>query len=497
MRTTAMSQGSKEDLYARLAELRETLVREEELEESEEKRSDTDPVAEEERLHGLLRRINNLAGGADVEEPAEESKAAIPLPNGFLPAAPKSLRNVQMPDSEIEALILKFLLNGAASGREVAAQIRLPFVLLDDMLYSLKAEQHVVYRGAAPMNDYVYELTDSGRERARRFRDISTYHGSVPVSLAEYVHSVSEQSLQAQNPNRAALELALSDLLINKKMLDRLGPAVNSGKGMFLYGFPGNGKTSIAKRVTKVFGEAIWVPRAVVVDGEIIRVYDPQNHEELPLSEADLPPRFKLDQRWVRIRRPTIVVGGELTMERLEIARNQATGISEAPLQMKANCGVFVIDDFGRQRISTDELLNRWIVPLEERVDYLNLSNGKSIQVPFDELIVFSTNLEPKDLVDEAFLRRIPYKIEVIDPTEAEFRQLFKLTCQSMNVAYRDDMVTYLIENHYKPVSRPFRACQPRDLMLQIRNHCAYQQTTLEMKRDYFDAAAENYFAVM
>ncbi len=164
---------------------------------------------------------------------------------------------------------------------------------------------------------------------------------------------------------------------------------------------------------------------------------------------------------------------------------------------MKANCGVFVIDDFGRQRISTDELLNRWIVPLEERVDYLNLSNGKSIEVPFDELIVFSTNLEPKDLVDEAFLRRIPYKIEVIDPTEQEFRQLFKLVCQSMGVAYRDDVVTYLINTHYRPVKRPFRACQPRDLMLQIRNHCSYQQVEFEMQKEYFDSAAENYFAVM
>ncbi len=324
-----MSHGSKEDLYARLAELRETLVQEQEIEPALAARTNVDPVAEDERLHGLLRRINNLADGE--EDAADDEHPATPHLDGFLPAAPRSLRHVSMPDSEIEALMLKFLLNGSSAGRDIASQIRLPFVLIEDMLYQLKADQFVIYRGAAPMNDYIYELTDSGRERARRFREISTYHGAVPVSLAEYIASVSAQSLQAQNPNRESLQTAMADLLINTNMFARLGPAVNSGKGMFLYGYPGNGKTSIAKRVTKVFGETIWVPRAVGVDGEIIRVFDPQNHEEIPIADSELPPRFKLDRRWIRIRRPTIVVGGELTMERLEITRNEATGISEAP----------------------------------------------------------------------------------------------------------------------------------------------------------------------
>ena len=281
-------------------------------------------------------------------------------------------------------------------------------------------------------------------------------------------------------------------------MFARLGPAINSGKGMFLYGFPGNGKTSIAKRVTMAFGSTVWIPRAIGVDGDIIRIFDPLNHEEAPLPNAGgLMQESNIDRRWIRIKRPTIVVGGELTMEHLEVSHNENTGICEAPLQLKSNCGTLVIDDFGRQRISTDELLNRWIVPLEERHDFLSLPSGKTIKVPFDQLIVFSTNLEPKDLVDEAFLRRIPYKIEVIDPSEAEFRKLFELMAKSLGFEFRNDVVTYLIEKHYKQQQRRFRACHPRDLLMQIRNHCLYARQKLEMTPQNFDFAVENYFAVM
>ena len=235
------------------------------------------------------------------------------------------------------------------------------------------------------------------------------------------------QLLTTQHPTTEDLKRAFEDLVINARTLNRLGPAINSGRGLFLFGAAGNGKTSIAERVTKAFGEYIWIPRALGIDGEIIRLFDPSNHEEAPEEiGSGLLDDSKIDKRWVRIRRPTIVVGGELTMDNLEVTLNTSTGISEAPMQLKSNCGTLVIDDFGRQRMTTDELLNRWIVPLEKRYDFLNLPNGKKIQVPFDQLIIFSTNLEPKELVDEAFLRRIPYKIEVLDPSEDEFRDLLK-----------------------------------------------------------------------
>jgi len=419
--------------------------------------------------------------------------------DGFAPTEPASFREAGLSESEVEALILKFLVSrGDATGREIADQVKLPFLLIDGLLRGMKQEQLVGHRGAAPMNDFQYQLSDLGRERGRRYLQHCTYFGAAPVSLDDYVESVSAQSLTCQHPTADDLQRAFDGLLLSKGILDRLGPAINSGRGLFLFGPPGNGKTSIAERVTAAFGLEIWIPRAVGIDGEIMRLFDPVNHEETPLPPTlGLLDKRRIDKRWVRIRRPTIVAGGELTMSQLEVTINMSTGISEAPLQMKSNCGTLVIDDFGRQRMRIDELLNRWIVPLEKRYDFLNLPNGKKVMVPFDQLVVFSTNLEPRDLVDEAFLRRIPYKIEVIDPTEDEFRRLFELIAPRYEIVCRPEVVDYLVAKHYKEAERPFRFCHPRDLLLQICNYCRYHKAPAEMTPDYFDRAVENYFAVM
>ncbi len=417
----------------------------------------------------------------------------------FVPIEPESLQDAQLTESEVEALILKFLLaRGEASGRAVADQIKLPFVLVDQQMRRMKTERLVAHRCDAPMNDYVYELGELGRERARRYVQHCTYFGAAPVALQDYVKSVQAQSLTRQHPTEEELKAAFGDLLLNRRMLDRLGPAINSGRGLFLYGAPGNGKTSLAERVTAAFGPYIWVPRALGIDGEIIRLFDPVNHHEVPLPEnTGLIDSRRVDRRWVRIRRPTIIAGGELTMSALEVTLNTSTGICEAPLQLKSNCGTLVIDDFGRQRMPIHELLNRWIVPLEKRYDFLNLPNGKKICVPFDQLIVFSTNLEPRELVDEAFLRRIPYKIEVIDPSEEEFRKLFVTLSSKMGIAYNASSVDYLIEKHFKQSGRSFRFCQPRDLLLQVLNYCKYARVTPRMSPELFDLAVDNYFAVM
>jgi len=417
----------------------------------------------------------------------------------FVPREPTTLKTAGMTESDVEALILKLLLaRNDMVGHDVAGHIRLPFVLVEQAMRQMKEDQLLVYRSSAPMNDYLYQLTDIGRERAKRFTEDCTYFGSAPVSLRDYIASVEIQSLTTQYPTHEDLKRAFADLLIPPRMLSRLGPAVNSGRGMFLYGFPGNGKTSIAERVTQAFGEHIWVPRALGVDGQIIRLFDPLNHEETPLEKSKaLYNESRIDRRWVRIKRPTIVAGGELTMENLEVSLNTSTGISEAPLQLKSNCGTLVIDDFGRQRMRIDELLNRWIVPLEKRHDFLNLPNGKKIEVPFDQLVVFATNLEPRDLVDEAFLRRIPYKIEVEDPSEEEFQSLFRIMCKSLDIPYDPQPVKYLIEKHYKSAGRPFRYCQPRDLLMQVRNHCLYHTVPVELKPEYFDVAVDTYFSVM
>ena len=459
---------------------------------------------EDEKLNGLLQRISRLTQshaqvGDDSGEGLVAGRPSDAEADVFVPREPQSLPEVGLSESEVESLILKLLLSrGDLVGRDIADHIRLPFVLVDELLRQLKRDQLVVYRGSAAMNDYLYQLTDLGRERGRRQAEHCSYFGAAPVTLSAYIDSVRAQSLEKQHPTQEDLRRAFEDLLISPRMLARLGPAINSGRGLFLFGAPGNGKTSIAERVTAAFGQSIWIPRAIGVDGEIMRLFDPMNHEELPVEKSEgLLDNSRIDRRWVRIRRPTIVVGGELTMDNLEVTQNRSTGTSEAPMQMKSNCGTLVIDDFGRQRMSTDELLNRWIVPLEKRYDFLNMANGKKIQVPFDQLIIFSTNLEPRDLVDDAFLRRIPYKIEVTDPSEEEFRELFRLMCKSLNIAFNEDAVDHLINTHYRPLDRPFRCCQPRDLLLQVRNRCRYERREPELSIDSLDFAVETYFAVM
>ncbi len=465
---------------------------------------DQDDGSEDAKLDALIDRINQLgdqSAGDAARAPSEPVAApeGDHLQNTYLPIEPDSFRQADLTDSEVEALILKFLLaRGDAAGRDIGDQVKLPFVLVDELLRTMKNDQLVVHKGSAPMNDYQYQLTDLGRERARRYSAHCTYFGAAPVCLKDYIASVEAQSLTRQHPTIEDLHRAFEDLLLNRRMFNRLGPAINSGRGLFLYGAPGNGKTSIAERVTRAFGQHIWIPRTIGVGGEIIRLYDPANHEELPLDPgAGLIDQRKIDKRWVRVRRPTIIAGGELTMSALEVTVNRSTGVGEAPLQLKSNCGTLVIDDFGRQRMQIEELLNRWILPLEKRYDFLNLPTGKKLQVPFDQLIIFSTNLEPRDLVDEAFLRRIPYKIEVVDPTEEEFRELFQLVGPSLGFEYRPEPIDYLIEKHYRRTGRNFRCCHPRDLLLQIRSACAYQGRPCELTAEAFDMAVDIYFAVM
>jgi predicted ATPase with chaperone activity len=395
--------------------------------------------------------------------------------------------------------VLKLLMHKCtATGREVAEQICLPFRVVDELLSQMKSDQWIVHKGAAQLGDYVYQLTDAGMDLARRISKHCSYFGAAPVPLAEYIASVHEQSITHQRPTCDELATVFSDLVINDEMQQRIGEAIHCGRGFFLYGAPGNGKSSVAERVARAFGQTIWIPRAIGVDGEIVRLYDPCNHVLAPGEVRDgIVDSQQIDRRWVRIRRPTIIVGGELTMDRLEISPCAGMGISEAPLQLKSNCGVLVIDDFGRQRMRVEELLNRWIVPLDKQHDYLNLTSGKAIQVPFDQLLVFSTNLEPKDLVDEAFLRRIPYKIEIAGPSEDDFRSLFRVEAERLGVLHSDEAVDHLISVHYTAANRAFRYCHPRDLILQVRHACTFRRRTAAMSIETLDQAVRNYFAVV
>jgi len=413
-----------------------------------------------------------------------------------MPPVAKTLEETGLTTVVLEDLIFKILLGkGAMTGRDISNDLCLHFSVVEPILSELKSRLLLFHKSNSGVGDFLYMLTETGQEKAMIAREISAYAGAAPVPFEDYLYGIECQSIRNEKPDYAVLANAFKDLIFDAKLFDTIGPAINSGRGLFLYGEPGNGKTTIAEKLAMCFSNDIFIPKAIYVEGQILQLYDPQNHQPVASGNANaLIARY--DQRWIEIKRPAVMVGGELTMDALEIKFNPTLRVSEAPLQMKANGGVFLIDDFGRQRVSHIDLLNRWIVPLEKRVDFLLLPNGQKISVPFDELIIFSTNLDPKSLVDDAFLRRIPYKIHVKDPTEAEFKQIFGMLCKKYGMAYEEDKVNYLIQKHYSG-KRPFRGCQPRDLLEQILNSSSYRRVDPVLTEDLLDMACRNYFAAM
>ena len=409
----------------------------------------------------------------------------------FNPPAPANLNQTGLNVKLLEDLIFKFLLSrGIMTGIQIADEICLPFRMIAPILLDLKKQLFLSYRSDAGINDFEYTLTEQGRTKALTAAESSAYVGSAPVPFTEYLKSVESQSIQKENPGIQELQHAFHDLVLEQYIFYTLGPAINSGRGVFLYGEPGNGKTSIAKRIHKCFKDAIYIPKTLLIGCELLKFYDPQWHKAV--EDKGL----QYDRRWIKIERPAVIVGGEMDLDSLGIKYNPQTKISEAPLQMKANCGTFVVDDFGRQRISPRDLLNRWILPLEKRIDFLTLSNGIKFQVPFDELLIFCTNIDPKELLDEAFLRRIPYKIKLKDPSEEKFRHIMKFMAPKYDIEYDDAMVDYLIMNYFRE-KRPFRSCHPRDIFEQIVNASAYQRIKPRLTKDLIKLAAFNYFAAM
>jgi hypothetical protein len=429
-------------------------------------------------------------------EPIPHSASAAAA-EGFFPIEPTSLRQAGLTDAEVEGYCLRYLLNcGTGTGRAIADNLKLPFVLVSSVLLTLKQQLLITIRNTAPMADYLYELTEEGLIRARRRAEHCTYYGSAPVRFTDYLDAVRKQSIDQCKPKMPDLRRAFRDLQLSEAVISQIGQAVTGGRAMFLYGAPGNGKTAIAERVIRAVSECLWIPRSITVTDEIIRLYDPACHEEVPLEPSgQISLNRQVDRRWVRIKRPTVVVGGELTLEMLECHANPTTGVNEAPLQLKSNGGALVIDDFGRQRISTTELLNRWIIPLEKGHDYLTLPSGRHIQVPFAQLLVFSTNLDPRTIVDEAFLRRIPYKVEVFDPTEDEFRRLFTTLANRMEFHFRPEVIEHLLEKHFRQPGRAIRFCHPRDILQQVKNLCDFHGLRYELNETAVDLAAFNYFA--
>ncbi len=431
-------------------------------------------------------------------ENASSLISALGLDDSFQPQEPATTKDTGLSEALIEDLILKFLSGvGSESGRAISDHVCLPLAILEDRFSALRQRQEIAPSGSAMLGDHIYRLTDVGRDRAHRALRECAYVGPAPVPLDDYVSSVHAQTIASEKPRKRELERAFSDIHIEPEMFNQLGPAINAGKGMFIYGPPGNGKTTIAQRITRCFGQNILIPHAIVEGGRIIKMFDASCHKAIHSATESLFRQVEFDRRWVRIERPTVVVGGELTMDSLELKHDHVSNVSEASLQMKSNCGCLLIDDFGRQRINPTELLNRWIIPLENRIDYLTLSNGRKIEVPFEQLIIFSTNLEPHELADDAFLRRIPFKVHVGDPTIEEFHLLFQVFAKKYQVECPPAMVDYLIGAHYQNRSRPLRRCHARDLLEQIIYHCSYNEVPLEVTEQYLDQAVRNYFTAL
>lgn len=424
--------------------------------------------------------------------PSHFRSADIPMPTS-LEASGLRL------DMIVQLLVKTLHLTGEMTGTEWADRLGLAFTVIEPGVETMKMERLCEIVGGTALGPltYRYRITTLGRERAGLFLDRSLYVGFAPVPLDQYRRYMRE--FDAVAPKRIAkadVERGFSHLVLSQQVLDQLGPAVNSGQSIFVYGPPGNGKTVISQAIRNLLPGDIWIPHALEVDGSIIQVFDPINHDAFPPPKPHdgFEQTNQYDRRWERCRRPLVTVGGEMVLEALDLTYNPTSGIYRPSLQLMANGGVLVIDDFGRQRCSPVAMLNRWVHPLESRVDYLVLQSGQKVEVPFLCLPVFATNIRPADLIDEAFLRRIQYKILAVNPTEEEYGRIFEKACLERGIVYDPAHVRHLLDNFYAVRGMGFRGCHPRDLIGQALALGQYLGEPKGLSTKLLDAAVATYF---
>lgn len=431
---------------------------------------------------------------------------APPVPMNIAPQAPlsfpppRTIEDTGLPTSFLYDLALKIIyFAGEMQALAVADEMRLPHTnLVENVLNFLVKEEFCQITGATGFNEraYRYVVTSKGSAKAQELLARNTYAGPAPVPLTAYNDAMGRQEIGLISVSRDTIRNSFTDIVISDAMLRRVGPAVNSARSIFLYGPPGNGKTTIAEHMARLLGGNVYLPHAVYADGQIIRLFDHINHRAVSESQrlGASNETARRDTRWVLCQRPFINVGGELTLETLDLIFDPVSKTYEAPFQMKANGGMFLIDDFGRQQMRPQDLLNRWIVPLEKRYDFLTLQTGKKIEIPFDALIVFSTNLDPRDLMDEAFLRRIRYKINVPNPSWDDFRVIFQMNCAQRHIPYDEEMFKYLVLEHYVKIKREPKSVHPRDLLDQLMDIARYLQKEPRLEQELLDAAVDAYF---
>jgi hypothetical protein len=449
-------------------------------------------------LSAIVDPIGTAQTGTNPVSP----RPAIPAPREepVVPPVPESLEHLGIPPSVIEQLILKFLyFRGELVGRDLANLMGLTFSLIDDLLETLKRQHYVGVKKSLGMGNMsgVFALTESGRNLTREYLENNQYAGPAPVPLYQYTDIVRRQKLKSNWLTPASLKKAYKHLVVEPDILAQIGPAVNASKSFLIYGQPGNGKTALAEALFGVESEPIYMPYALECQGNIIQLYDPIYHNKIEDEQSvlsalstDLP----YDGRWFKCKRPFIITGGELTLDMLDLSFNKHSKVYDAPFQLKSNNGIYLIDDFGRQKASPAEILNRWIVPMERHVDYLSFQAGGKMTVPFEAFLIFSTNLRPDNLGDEAFLRRIQYKMFLRSPREPEFVEIFKRYATSKQLQCPDGLVERFVQKHYTTGGKKFRRCHPRDVISHAIDVINFEGLPMELTDEVLDQAFHSCF---